>query len=54
MSSRGAWVVAAVFVALALFNLATGVRWLAALMAILAVVNVRRALIRRRSERAGS
>ena len=53
MSSQAAWVAAAFFFVIALFNIATGVRWLAALMAIVGVVNLRRALTRRRNERAG-
>jgi hypothetical protein len=54
MSAQGAWVVAVLFFALALLNVATGVYWLAALMAVVGVVNLRRALIRRQSERAGA
>ena len=53
MSSQGAWVVAAVFFGVAVLNLATGTWWLAALMAVLGVVNLRRAFDRRKAERAG-
>jgi hypothetical protein len=53
MSSQGAWVVAMLFFAIALINVATGVWWLAALMVVVGVVNVRRAVNRRRNERAG-
>lgn len=41
------------FFAIALINVATGVWWLAALMVVVGVVNVRRAVNRRRNERAG-
>jgi hypothetical protein len=51
MSSQGAWVVAALFFAIALMNLASGVWWLAALMAVVGVVNVRRAISRQHQER---
>ncbi len=53
MSSQGAWVVAMLFFAIALMNIATGVWWLAALMAVVGVVNLRRAFNRRRNEQAG-
>lgn len=52
MSSQGAWVVAALFFLIALINIAAGVWWLAVLMAIVGIVNVRRALNRKQSERA--
>jgi hypothetical protein len=50
MSSQGAWVVAALFFAIALMNVVSGVWWLAALMAVVGVVNVRRALNRKQQE----
>lgn len=51
MSSQGAWVVAALFFAIALMNVASGVWWLAALMAVVGIVNVRRALSRQNQGR---
>jgi hypothetical protein len=52
-SSRGAWVVAILFFAVAVLNVAAGVWWLAALMAALGVLNLSRAVGRRRGDGAG-
>jgi len=46
-SSQGAWVVGILFFVIALENVASGVWWLACLMAVVGVVNVRRALSRK-------
>ena len=43
--------VAALFFAIALMNVASGVWWLAALMAVVGIVNVRRALSRQNQGR---
>jgi hypothetical protein len=51
MSSQAALVVAVLFFAIAAINVESGVWWLAALMAVVGVVNVRRAVSRTRQER---